>query len=51
MNGGACGLMDIIAGNEETVQNLDEAPCISHSANTFGKGINLIIFPPAMDKL
>ena len=32
------------------VQNLDEADCISHSTNTFGKGMHLIILPPAMGK-
>ena len=32
------------------VQILDKAVCLSYSANTFGKGINLIILPPAMDK-
>ena len=32
------------------VQNLDEADCISHNPNTFGKGMNVIILPPAMGK-
>ena len=32
------------------VQILNKAICISLSANTLGKGINLIILPPAMDK-
>ena len=32
------------------VQILDEAVYISKSANTFGKGMNPIILPPAMDK-
>ena len=32
------------------VQILDEAVCISHSVITLGKGMNLSIFPPAMDK-
>ena len=32
------------------VQILDEADCISHSTNTFGKGMNPNIFYPAMDK-
>ena len=32
------------------VQILDETYCISHSTNTFGKGINPIILPPAMEK-
>ena len=31
-------------------QFLDEAFGISNSANTFGKGINLTILPPAMVK-
>ena len=32
------------------VQNLDETDCISHSTNTFGKGMNPIILLPAMGK-
>ena len=32
------------------VQILDETDCISHSTNTLGKGVNPIIFPPAMGK-
>ena len=32
------------------VQFLDKTDCISHSTNTLGKGMNLIILPPAMDK-
>ena len=32
------------------VQILDEADCISHGTNTLGKGMNLIILPPAMGK-
>ena len=32
------------------VQILDEAVCISHSANTLGKGMNQTILPPARDK-
>ena len=32
------------------VQILDQANCISHSTNTLGKGMNPIIFPPAMGK-
>ena len=33
------------------VQILDKAVCISHSANTLGKGINPYIFSPAMGKI
>ena len=33
------------------VQILDEPIYISHSTDTLGKGMNPIIFPPAMDKL
>ena len=33
-----------------TVQILDKAVCISHSANTNGKGMNPTILPPAMGK-
>ena len=32
------------------VQILDEADCISHSTNTLGKGMNLIILSSAMGK-
>ena len=32
------------------LQILDEADCISHSAYTLGKGMNIITFPPAMGK-
>ena len=32
------------------VQILDDTDCISHGTNTFGKGKNLIILPPAMGK-
>ena len=47
---GACGVMVIVVGNghNDRVQILDEADCISHSTNTLGKGMNLIILPPAM---
>ena len=33
------------------VQILDETDCISHSTNTFGKGMNPIILPSAMGKI
>ena len=32
------------------VQILDETDCISHSTNTLGKGMNPIIFTPAIGK-
>ena len=32
------------------IQILDVAYCISYSTNTLGKGMNPIIFPPAMSK-
>ena len=32
------------------VRILDETDCISHSTNTFGKGMNPIFLPPAMVK-
>ena len=32
------------------VQILDKAVCISHSANTLGKGMNPTILSPAMSK-
>ena len=37
-------------GHCDTISNLDEADCISHSTNTLGKGTNPIILPPVMDK-
>ena len=33
-----------------SVQILDETDCISHRSNTFRKGMNPIILPPAMGK-
>ena len=33
---------------KKRVQILDETDCILHSPNTFGKGMNPIILPPAM---
>ena len=33
------------------VQILDETVCISHSANTHGKGMNTTILPPVVGKL
>ena len=44
--------MVIIVGNGygDTSSNLDEADCISHCINTFGKGMNAIMLPPAMGK-
>ena len=36
--------------SKSTITQLDEAECISHSTNTFGKGMNPIILPPAMVK-
>ena len=32
------------------IQIIDETDCISHIINTFGKGMNPIILPPAMGK-
>ena len=44
--------MVIVVGNGPAtrIQILDETDCISHNTNTFGKGMNLIILPLAMDK-
>ena len=44
--GGARGVMDTAT----RVQILDEAYCISHSTNTFGKGMNPTILPLAIDE-
>ena len=50
--GGVRDVMVIVVGNGhgDTSSNLDETDCISHSTNTLGKGMNLIILPPAMGK-
>ena len=50
--GGACGVMIIVVGNghSDTSSNSGQDDCISHSTNTLGKGMNLIILPPAMGK-
>ena len=37
-------------GHGDTSSNLDETDCISHRTNTFGKGMNPIILPPAIGK-
>ena len=42
--GGARGVMVIVVGLGH------ETDCISHSTNTFRKGMNPIIIPPAMGK-
>ena len=48
----ARGVMAIVVGNEHnnTSSILGETDCISYSTNTLGKGMNLIILPPAMGK-
>ena len=43
-------LILVLLDTATRVQILDQANCISHSTNTLGKGMNLIILPPAMDK-
>ena len=50
-HGGACGVMVIVVGigHDDTSSNLGR-DCISHSTNTLGKGMNLIILPLAMGK-
>ena len=50
--GGARGVMVIVVGNGhgDTSSNQGETDGISHSTNTLGKGMNLIILPPAMGK-
>ena len=47
--GSACGVMVIVVSGTR-VQILDKADCISHSTNTFWKGMNLIILSPAIGK-
>ena len=46
-------IMDIVEGKNTAtkVQTLDEAVCISHTANILGKGMNPIILSSAMDKI
>ena len=50
--GGARGVMVIVVGHGhgDSSSILDETDCISHGTNTFGKGMNPIILPPAMGK-
>ena len=43
------GAMVIVVGNGHS-EILDEADCISHSTNTFRKGMNPVILPPVMVK-
>ena len=50
-SGGVRGVMVIVLGNEHGNTSSNPGPdCISHSTNTLGKGMNLIILPPAMSK-
>ena len=48
IHGGVHGIMVFVIASG--VQILDEADCIAHSTYTLGKGMNPIIFPPAMSK-
>ena len=49
--GGARGVMVIVLGNGHVDTSSNPGrDCISHCTNTLGKGMNLIIFPPAMGK-
>ena len=52
LSGGALSVMVTVleSGRSTWVRIQNEAVCIWHSANTLGKGIDRIIFPPAMDK-
>ena len=46
-----CGVMVIGVVNGDRrheFNNLEEAVCISHSSNIFGKDMNRIILPPAI---
>ena len=49
-NGGARGVMVIVVGNGHGDSSSYPDDCISHSTNTFDKGMNPIILPPAMGK-
>ena len=42
--------MVVVVGTESRVQIPNETDCISHSTNTFGKGMNPISLPSAKDK-
>ena len=46
----SCYLYTTIIRQKKYVQNLDEAVCIFHSANTLRKGMKQTILPPAMGK-
>ncbi len=46
----AYAVMIIIRENGNSIQIPDEAVCISHGANTLGKGMNPSILYPAMGK-
>ena len=43
-------VIDVEMNTTTRVQILDENVCFSHRANTFGKGMHPIIFPPTMGK-
>ena len=51
-SGGARGVMVIVVGNGhgDMSSNPGQIDCISHSANTLGKGMNPINLPPTMGK-
>ena len=48
--GGAHGVMVIVAGNGHGDTSSNPGRDLLHSTNTLGKGMNLIILPPAMGK-
>ena len=45
-----CIKVDLEMDTVTRVQILDQTNYISHSTNTIGKGMNPIIFPPAIGK-
>ena len=40
----------IVESGPDDPSSNDEAVCISYTANTFGKGVDLTILPPVTDK-
>ena len=51
LSGGVRGVMVTVLGNGNDDQSsIPGRDCISHTANTLGKGMNPIILPPAMGK-
>ena len=50
INGGACGVMVIVVGNEHGNTSSNPGPGLLHFYIGLGKGMNPIILPPVMGK-